>query len=182
MFLSFYVICEKSAGNGRYPEGLGIHRGKTSVCQVKMNCCEPGTGSVINVWTRGRNDSIFQFNGLMGNGTLKMTGTWGHIIQKSTWRSTPWSIRAMHPPIVNLYDGSGMLLPRIVYDFPDNIYITLTALLTWGGPPARNTAGMLSRAPALPRHPRTRFQHGSPGIFKQALNLFLGLQNVEPKR
>jgi len=25
-----------------------------------------------------------------------------------------------------------MLLPRIVYDFSDNIYITLTALLTWG--------------------------------------------------
>lgn len=41
-------------------------------------------------------------------------------------------VNAYITPIVNLYDGSGMLLPRVVYDFSDNIYITLTALLNWG--------------------------------------------------
>ncbi|WP_321413425.1 hypothetical protein [uncultured Desulfobacter sp.] len=41
-------------------------------------------------------------------------------------------VNAYITPIVNLHDGSGMLLPRIVYDFSDNIRITLTALLNWG--------------------------------------------------
>lgn len=86
-------------------------------------------------------------------------------------------VNAYITPIVNLHDGSGMLLPRVVYDFSDNIRFTLTALLNWGQL-APNTAGMFSRAPALPQHPLTLFQHGLSGI----LNLFLELQGVEPKR
>lgn len=42
-------------------------------------------------------------------------------------------INAYITPIVNLHDGSGAILPRLVYDFSDNIRITLTALLNWGG-------------------------------------------------
>lgn len=41
-------------------------------------------------------------------------------------------VNAYITPIVNLHDGSGMLLPRLVYDFSSNICITLTALLNWG--------------------------------------------------
>ena len=41
-------------------------------------------------------------------------------------------INAYLTPVVNLHDGSGMLLPRVVYSFSDNISITLTALLNWG--------------------------------------------------
>lgn len=41
-------------------------------------------------------------------------------------------VNAYITSIVNLGDGSGALLPRIVYDFSDNIRITLTALLNWG--------------------------------------------------
>ena len=37
-------------------------------------------------------------------------------------------------PIVNLHDGSGMLLPRVVYNFSDNVSITMIALLNWGAP------------------------------------------------
>ena len=36
-------------------------------------------------------------------------------------------------PIVNLNDGSGTLLPRIVYDCADNLRLTLSASLSWGG-------------------------------------------------
>ncbi len=36
-------------------------------------------------------------------------------------------------PIVNLHDGSGIFLPRAVYEASDNIRITLTATLNWGG-------------------------------------------------
>ena len=42
-------------------------------------------------------------------------------------------VNAYITPIVNLHDGSGALLPRMVYDVSDNIRITLTALLNWGG-------------------------------------------------
>jgi hypothetical protein len=41
-------------------------------------------------------------------------------------------VNAYLTPIVNLHDGSGMLLPRVVYDFSDNIRITMAALLNWG--------------------------------------------------
>ena len=36
-------------------------------------------------------------------------------------------------PVVNLHDGSGMLLPRIVYEASNSVLITLTATLNWGG-------------------------------------------------
>jgi len=36
-------------------------------------------------------------------------------------------------PILNLNDGSGILLPRVVYDYSDNIRITVTGSFSWGG-------------------------------------------------
>ena len=42
-------------------------------------------------------------------------------------------VNAYITPIVNLHDGSCALLPRIVYDVSDNIRITFTALINWGG-------------------------------------------------
>ena len=42
-------------------------------------------------------------------------------------------VNAYITPIVNLHDGSGAILPRIVYDVSDHVRITLTALLNWGG-------------------------------------------------
>ncbi|WP_286817064.1 hypothetical protein, partial [Desulfobacter sp. UBA2225] len=41
-------------------------------------------------------------------------------------------VNAYITPIINLHDGSGILLPRVVYDFSDNIRISLTLLLNWG--------------------------------------------------
>lgn len=41
-------------------------------------------------------------------------------------------VNAYITPVVNLHDGSGMFLPRMVYDYSDNIRITLAALLNWG--------------------------------------------------
>lgn len=41
-------------------------------------------------------------------------------------------VNAYITPILNLNDGSGMLLPRIVYEVSDNIRATLTATLNWG--------------------------------------------------
>lgn len=42
-------------------------------------------------------------------------------------------VNAYITPVVNLEDGSGMLLPRMVYDWSANVRITLTAALNWGG-------------------------------------------------
>ncbi|MEH0020378.1 MAG: hypothetical protein V6Z89_12030 [Desulfobacter sp.] len=42
-------------------------------------------------------------------------------------------VNAYATPIVNLEDGSGTFLPRVVYDYADNIRITATASLSWGG-------------------------------------------------
>lgn len=41
-------------------------------------------------------------------------------------------VNAYLTPVINLHDGSGMLLPRVVYDFSDTIRITLAARLNWG--------------------------------------------------
>lgn len=35
-------------------------------------------------------------------------------------------------PIVNLNDGSGVLLPRLVYDMADNLRLNMTGALNWG--------------------------------------------------
>ncbi|MCG8618709.1 MAG: hypothetical protein MI802_21015 [Desulfobacterales bacterium] len=42
-------------------------------------------------------------------------------------------LNAYLTPIVNLNDGSGALLPRAVYDWADNIRLTLSGSLSWGG-------------------------------------------------
>lgn len=36
-------------------------------------------------------------------------------------------------PILNLNDGSGILMPRVVYDYSDNIRLTVTGSFSWGG-------------------------------------------------
>ncbi|HCY88401.1 MAG TPA: hypothetical protein DHV36_24915 [Desulfobacteraceae bacterium] len=41
-------------------------------------------------------------------------------------------VNAYLTPIVNLNDGSGTLLPRIVYDWADDIRLTLSASASWG--------------------------------------------------
>lgn len=42
-------------------------------------------------------------------------------------------VNAYITPILNLNDGSGILLPRIVYDYADNIRMTVTGSFNWGG-------------------------------------------------
>ncbi|WP_020587547.1 hypothetical protein [Desulfobacter curvatus] len=63
----------------------------------------------------------------------------GELFALGRWYASANVNLEIHPlvnlyitPIINLHDDSGMLLPRIVYDFSDNIRITLTALLNWG--------------------------------------------------
>jgi hypothetical protein len=63
----------------------------------------------------------------------------GELFALGRWYASAHVNLEIHPlinayltPIVNLHDGSGMLLPRVVYDFSDNIRISLTALLNWG--------------------------------------------------
>lgn len=63
----------------------------------------------------------------------------GELFAMGRWYAAAHINLEVHPlvnayisPVVNLHDGSGMLLPRIVYDLSDNIRITLTALLNWG--------------------------------------------------
>ncbi len=64
----------------------------------------------------------------------------GELFALGRWYASAHVNLELHPlvnayltPIVNLHDGSGMLLPRVVYDVSDNIRITMTALLNWGG-------------------------------------------------
>ncbi|MCG8553051.1 MAG: hypothetical protein MI799_21800 [Desulfobacterales bacterium] len=63
----------------------------------------------------------------------------GELFVLANWYASANLNLEVHPlvnayitPIINLHDGSGALLPRIVYDFSDNIRITLTALFNWG--------------------------------------------------
>ncbi|MCG8636399.1 MAG: hypothetical protein MI863_21380 [Desulfobacterales bacterium] len=42
-------------------------------------------------------------------------------------------VNAYATPILNLNDGSGLFLPRVVYDYADNIRLTVTGALHWGG-------------------------------------------------
>jgi len=41
-------------------------------------------------------------------------------------------INAYLTPVVNLNDGSGVLLPRVVYDMSDTLRLTVTGALNWG--------------------------------------------------
>ena len=63
----------------------------------------------------------------------------GELFALGRWYASANVNLEIHPlvntyitPIINLHDGSGILLPRVVYDFSDNIRISLTLLLNWG--------------------------------------------------
>lgn len=64
----------------------------------------------------------------------------GELFALGRWYASASLNLEVHPlvnayitPIVNLYDRSGMILPRIVYEVSNNMRITLSALLNWGG-------------------------------------------------
>ena len=64
----------------------------------------------------------------------------GELFAMGRWYASASLNLEVHPlvnayltPIVNLDDGSGMVLPRLVYDWSDNVRLTLTASLSWGG-------------------------------------------------
>ena len=64
----------------------------------------------------------------------------GELFALGRWYASASLNLEVHPlvnayitPIVNLHNGSGAILPRIVYGISNNIRITLTALLNWGG-------------------------------------------------